>query len=156
MELVTMGEAAHCLGISVDTVRGCLRRGELLGHYQPTPEGIIWWVEIPEQFGPCMTLGAGAGGPRSTLADAAAGPAFTLTSTPSGVSLPAGGVRALRELMDALRHETDAKDRSLASEDRKIDRLRLLLQQAIDAPSPPGRNRASNSQTPTVDSILDE
>jgi hypothetical protein len=156
MELVTMGEAAHYLGISIDTVRGRLRRGELLGHYQPTPRGIIWWVEIPERFGPRMTSGAGAGSRQTTRADAAAGPAFALTSTPTGSALPAGGVRAIREWMDALRHETGAKNRPLVSKDRKIERLHLLLQQAMYAPSPPGQNRSSNLGPPTVDSILDE
>ena len=47
MDLVTMGEAAQRLGVSVDTIRRRLRRGELEGQHQPTPQGFIWLIEMP-------------------------------------------------------------------------------------------------------------
>ncbi len=145
MELVTMGEAAHYMGISVDTVRRRLRRGELLGHYQPTPQGIIWWVEIPERLGPAFAPESGSGSRLSVRADTFTGPAFALAGTSAGVAVTASGIGALRGLMKVLKHETDTKDRLLEAQDRQIKRLNALLQQTIYAPLPPGRNRASNS-----------
>ena len=124
MELVTMGEAARRIGVSVDTVRRRFRRGELSAQLQRTPQGFIWLIEITERFGPGMTLDVGA-----------AGPAFASASTPADVALPAGRVRALRGMIEVLMHETDTGNRQRESKDRQIDRLRVLLRQTRHVPS---------------------
>jgi excisionase family DNA binding protein len=41
---VTIAEAAHRLGISVDTVKRKLRKGELRGYKQPGGRGGFSWV----------------------------------------------------------------------------------------------------------------
>jgi len=46
---VPLREAAARLGVSVDTVRRRLRRGELTGVQAPTPQGFTWLVDVPEE-----------------------------------------------------------------------------------------------------------
>jgi excisionase family DNA binding protein len=44
---VTIAEAAHRLGVSVDTVKRKLRRGELCGYKQPGGRGgFSWLIEL--------------------------------------------------------------------------------------------------------------
>jgi len=45
---VTIGEAAHHLGISEHTIRRRVRSGELPGIQVATPQGFKWRVEVPE------------------------------------------------------------------------------------------------------------
>ena len=46
-EWVPIKEAAERLGISADTVRRRLKRGELTGRQEPTAQGFVWVVELP-------------------------------------------------------------------------------------------------------------
>jgi len=46
-EWVPIKEAAERLGISADTVRRRLKRGELTGKHEPTAQGFTWVVELP-------------------------------------------------------------------------------------------------------------
>src|SRR5215212_5855918 len=46
-QLVSIQEAAARLGVSVDTVRRRLKRGELTGEREPTPQGFVWRVALP-------------------------------------------------------------------------------------------------------------
>jgi len=46
VEKVSVGEAARRLGVSVDTVRRRIGKGELLAHREPTPQGYRWEVEL--------------------------------------------------------------------------------------------------------------
>jgi len=39
-------EAAAKLGISTDTARRRLRKGQLAGEQRPTPQGFTWWVRV--------------------------------------------------------------------------------------------------------------
>src|SRR5688572_24101558 len=48
MALLTLVEAAHQLGVSVDTIRRRLQRGELRGQQQPRSQGHMWLVELDE------------------------------------------------------------------------------------------------------------
>ena len=48
MELVALPEAAQRLGVSVDTVKRKLRRGELRGQRVPRPQGYTWLIELPD------------------------------------------------------------------------------------------------------------
>lgn len=49
---VTIREAAEILGVSVDTVRRRLRGGMLEGERVETPQGYVWYVEIPDGVSP--------------------------------------------------------------------------------------------------------
>jgi len=46
VEKVSVGEAARRLGVSVDTIRRRIGKGELLAHREPTPQGYRWEVEL--------------------------------------------------------------------------------------------------------------
>jgi len=46
MEKVSIGEAAQRLGVSTDTIRRRIGKGELTAHQEPTPQGFRWKVEL--------------------------------------------------------------------------------------------------------------
>lgn len=49
MAAVTIREAARRLGVSEDTVRRRMRRGDLVGVREDTAAGFRWLVEVPEE-----------------------------------------------------------------------------------------------------------
>ncbi len=154
MALVKMGEAAQQMGVSVDTVRRRLRRGELQGHHQPTPQGFIWLIEFPGQPGPGIGQETRAGSLRPAPADASAGqPSAKAAAHRDGSS--SADLHALRELVDVLRHEIDTGDRHLDSKDRQIEQLHGLLQQAQSSAPSPGQKRTWNPGAPTPPAGLD-
>jgi len=46
VEKVSVGEAARRLGVSVDTIRRRIGKGELTAHQKATPQGFRWEVEL--------------------------------------------------------------------------------------------------------------
>jgi len=46
VETVSIGEAARHLGVSTDTIRRRIGKGELIAHQEPTPQGYRWKVEL--------------------------------------------------------------------------------------------------------------
>jgi len=46
-EFVTINEAAKRLGVSPDTVRRRLKRGDLQGEREKTPQGFVWRIILP-------------------------------------------------------------------------------------------------------------
>jgi len=46
VENVSIGEAARRLGVSTDTIRRRIGKGELTAHQKPTPQGFRWNVEL--------------------------------------------------------------------------------------------------------------
>jgi len=46
VEKVSVGEAARRLGVSVDTIRRRIGKGELLAHREPTPQGFRWEIDL--------------------------------------------------------------------------------------------------------------
>ena len=46
MEKVSVGEAARRLGVSTDTIRRRIGKGELTAHQEPTPQGFRWEIEL--------------------------------------------------------------------------------------------------------------
>jgi len=46
LEKVSIGEAARCLGVSTDTIRRRIGKGELTAHQEPTPQGFRWEIEL--------------------------------------------------------------------------------------------------------------
>ena len=54
MEL-TLAAAAKSLGVSVDTVKRRMRRGELTGRQIPRPQGYTWMVTLAGEGDPANT-----------------------------------------------------------------------------------------------------
>lgn len=48
-EHVSIQEAAERLGVSPDTIRRRLKRGELQGTQARTPQGFVWQIEVPSE-----------------------------------------------------------------------------------------------------------
>jgi len=46
VEKVSIGEAARRLGVSTDTIRRRIGKGELTAHQEPTPQGFRWEVQL--------------------------------------------------------------------------------------------------------------
>lgn len=46
VEKVSVGEAARRLGVSTDTIRRRISKGELIAHREPTPQGYRWEIEL--------------------------------------------------------------------------------------------------------------
>ncbi len=46
-ERLSMKQAAERLGASVDTIRRRLKKGELVGEKEPTPQGYEWRIVLP-------------------------------------------------------------------------------------------------------------
>jgi len=46
VETVSVGEAARRLGVSTDTIRRRISKGEVVAHQKPTPQGYRWEVEL--------------------------------------------------------------------------------------------------------------
>lgn len=110
MASVSVMEAAIHLGVSHDTIRRRIRNGELKAHREPIPQGYVWRVDLPE--------------------DEAA--------------LEATNSVAWREVVDVLKDEVvllreqlAAHQEELASKNKQIEQLHILLQQAQAAlPAP--------------------
>jgi hypothetical protein len=129
-----MSEAAQRLNVSIDTIRRRLRRGDLQGEQQTTPQGFIWLIEIPEDPHPGTAYATATAESISAQADA--------TANDSAV---------LRELVEVLRREMDVrdgqlavKDQQLETKDRQIGELHVLLQQAQAALPAPKENHHSS------------
>jgi thiamine pyrophosphate-dependent acetolactate synthase large subunit-like protein len=130
MPQATMVEAAVILGVSPDTVKRRLQRGELKGHQEETPQGFRWIIELPDDFDP------------SNYSSAA----------PADAPAAAGAEETLRELVDVLKDEVSelrqqlqtqatAHWEQLEAKDKQIEQLHILLQQAQAALPAPRDNR---------------
>jgi hypothetical protein len=136
LTMLTMVEAAHRLGVSVDTVKRRIQKGELKGHQQPRPQGFVWLVEMPEE----------SNQPGSNPAD-----------TPVDTAVSTGELRRLEEMVQFLKAELVARDaqveswkqeaeahrEQLQAKDRQIEQLHVLLQQAQAALPVPQEDRHS-------------
>jgi hypothetical protein len=126
MPQATMVEAAVILGVSPDTVKRRLQRGDLEGHQEETPQGFRWIIELPDDSVPSNHSSAAPADARAT----------------------AGAEETLRELVDVLKDEVSelrqqlqtqaiAHGEQLEAKDRQIEQLHVLLQQtqaALPAP----------------------
>ena len=131
-----MVEAAHQLGVSVDTVKRRIQKGELKGHQQPRPQGFVWLVEMPEE---------------TNL------PGSNPANTPVDTAVTAGELRRLEEMVQFLKGELNGRDvqieswkqeaeahrEQLQAKDRQIEQLHVLLQQAQAALPAPKEDRQS-------------
>lgn len=107
---VTIQKAAVILGISPSTIRRRISEGALQGHQRPTPGGLAWFVELPEERGPNLSVTA-----------------LARVEGYQDVSL--------RELVDSLRGQVRILTEQLTTKDRQIEQLHVLLQQATLAGS---------------------
>lgn len=98
---LTVPEAAKRLGVSTDTIKRRLRRGELQGKKKPTAQGHVWLIEVDDDD---------EGG---ELRDATA-----------------AAIGAKDETIAVLRQQLDART-------REVERLHILLQQALQRPALP-------------------
>ena len=105
MERVSIPEAARRLGVTQDTIRRRIRKGELAAYQEPRPQGYVWFVEVPEE---------------ELSSEEPPYPDFK--EEPSEVQL-------LREMMELLREELKTKDRQLEAREREVQELHVLLQQ---------------------------
>ena len=128
MELMNVAEAAQRLGVSTDTIKRRLKRGELQGQRQDTPQGFIWLVAIPESS-------YKVNGTADSSSDAMATESYTMASAMADAM--AKEVRRLEEMVEMLQKELDHRA-------QEMERMQILLQQALD----PARAIAAPRQLP--------
>ncbi len=130
-ERVPIREAAARLGVSADTIRRRLKRGELAGQKERTPQGFTWLVEVPFTIEPPPRPDAS---PESPAAPADPGP--------DEGTVPAAEVRRLEQLVDVLQTELEARR-------REVEQLHIVLsQQARALALPPPQETAAPAPEP--------
>ena len=128
--MLTMVEAAHRLGVSMDTVKRRIQKGELKGHQQPRPQGFVWLVEMPEES-----------------SQPGSNPANTPVSTSElrrleeMVQFLKAELAARDTQVESWKQETEAHREQLQAKDRQIEQLHILLQQAQAVLPAPRDNR---------------
>ena len=136
---VSMPEAAHHLGISVDTVRRRLHRGELHGHHEPTAQGFRWLIDIPD----ATSTDPSSTPETATLRQNGSHPGASLDATLEHPGTNSGEVEALRELIEVVKAEVvilqEQLRTQLEAKDNQIQELHVLLQQTQAALPAPGR-----------------
>jgi hypothetical protein len=118
-EWVSMRAAAARLGVSQDTVRRRLKRRELVGRQEPTPQGFIWMVELP------VELPLSIEGRDVPAADWAAG--------------AAGEAAGLQQLVDELRDQNALLRDQLEERTREVRELHERLLPARQPVQQPAR-----------------
>jgi Winged helix-turn-helix DNA-binding len=103
---VTIREAAERLGVSQDTVKRRLKRGELQGVQEPRPQGFVWLVELPDEA------------------------AAAATPPPSAAEVSAAEVRRLDQMVDLLREQLANRERDI----RELHVLLEQAQRALPPP----------------------
>jgi hypothetical protein len=123
MALVTLAEAAHHLGVSVDTVRRRLQKGELKGQQQARPQGFTWLIDIPEETEPSSSIAG-------SQADAEVNSEVSLAACQAEISRLESMVAMLQDRVNAQQEELEARR-------REVQELHVLLQHAQAAlPAP--------------------
>lgn len=115
-ERVSIKEAAERLGVSADTIRRRMKKGELVGEKEPTPQGYEWRIVLPVEESDATT-------PESEPASA----------SHQGDTIE---LELLRERIDDLKEERDAW-RAQAQRSGEAEReLRILLRQSQELALP--------------------
>jgi hypothetical protein len=127
MALVTLAEAAHHLGVSVDTVRRRLQKGELQGQQQARPQGFIWLIDVPEETEPSSSVAG-------SQVDAEVNSEVSLAACQAEILRLEGMVAMLQDRVHAQQEELEARR-------REVQELHVLLQQAQAALPAPKNNR---------------
>ena len=148
-ELVPIAEAARRLGVSADTVRRRLKRGELEGEQHPTAQGFTWLVAMPAGSGsPDAALGQVPGSQAATSAGEGATVAdlwraleeegqATIAAKDETIGRLAAEVTHLRDRENAevafLRDQLDQRSRELAAERERFDVIQQIALTRIEA-----------------------
>lgn len=115
-ERLSIRDAAERLGVSPDTIRRRMKKGELVGEKEPTPQGYEWRIILP-------TEESDTGEPQ-------------LDEAPEPPRSEAIELELLRERIDELKEERDAwKEQAQRSGDAERE-LRILLRQAQELALP--------------------
>jgi excisionase family DNA binding protein len=133
MELVTMTEAARRLGVSTDTVKRRLRRGELKGRKRPRPQGFTWLIELEAEVENGNDTRAATHAHTDAGTDASTGASNHLEDF----------IASLQSQVAAQQAQLVAKDHQIEIKDRQIEQLHILLQQAQAALPVPKEDRHS-------------
>lgn len=121
MERVPIKEAAARLGVSTDTVRRRLKRGELMGERQPAPRGFVWLVELPGDAQPITA---------SVEMTGAAQAASVLVEDALESARLRERVEGLERLVGELQGERDAWQAQAERHEDAARELRILVRQA--------------------------
>jgi hypothetical protein len=151
-ERLTIKEAAERLGISADTVRRRLKRGELAGEQHPTAQGFTWLVAMPAGSGVGAPDTASVQAPAPNVQPASSGEGTTVAelwraleeegkataaAKDETISRLAAEVAYLRERENTeiafLREQLDQRSRELAAERERFDVIQQLALQRIEA-----------------------
>lgn len=135
---VTIAEAAQRLDISTDTVQRRLKRGELAGVKETTPQGFRWLVELPNE----------AVGTDGAAVDTGAVPPHPLDGSTAEVRRLEEVAQAYREQLDAQRtifeRQITEQAEELAARRREVGELHVLIQGLQRAlPAPPLQDQGS-------------
>jgi hypothetical protein len=125
MVLVPVIEAARSLGVSEETIKRRIRRGELNGQQQPRPQGYVWMVDIPEEV----------------LASTTQRDTTTTHDDETDHNASSGEIRRLEEMVKLLQQQLNVYQEEVESRRREVQELHVLLQQAQAALPGPRDNR---------------
>ena len=114
------GRSPVRLGISPQTVKRRLKRGELRGEQHATPQGFAWLIEVPDHYGAVDTPNGIPTGTPSSSSD-------TLDDIPHGIP---SSDSSMQGLVTALQAQVEAQQTQLETKDKQIEQLHILLQQA--------------------------
>jgi hypothetical protein len=130
MALMNVVEAAQFLGVSTHTVKRRLKKGELKGEQQATPQGFVWLVEVANDPVECEAAVADGSGAIPTASPDRAG--------------------HFEEVIELLKSDLEARDKQinflkeeLESRRREVQELHVLLQQAQAVLPAPKKDRQS-------------
>jgi predicted ArsR family transcriptional regulator len=112
MALVSLAEAASRLGVSVDTVRRRLQKGELRGQQQARAQGYVWLIEIEEEPDP-----------GNSPADAEHISQISVAACQAEIGRLEGMVAMLQDRVNSQETELEARR-------REVQELHVLLQQS--------------------------
>jgi len=142
---VSIKVAAELLGVSQDAVRRRLKRGELVGEKETTPQGFVWRVELPadtpevEPRADDVVLAPGITTPDPP--PAAIGEETVeliqlrerMAATTETVVRLDAEVTYLRDQLDQRSKDLDQRSRELAAERERADVIQQLALQRIEA-----------------------
>jgi len=130
MGLVSVAEAAKFLGVSEETVKRRIRRGELVGKQHPRPQGYAWMVEIPDEL---QATNNDTHHNINTDHDDAITPQQLVT----GDGSIGGELKRLDQMVVILEKQATLHQEEMESRRREVQELHVLLQQAHAAlPAP--------------------